>query len=472
MGLYSNTGAFNVALNDTTGSGRYSASGALRIKLVSGSSYVGLYDADGSLNVVDVSGVSINTYGGLYHPSGALRCRIAPGTFSGTLAPDGSYYFNGLFSPLDLFSAGEEGVWYDPSDFSTMFQTSSGNTPVTTVEQPVGLLLDKSKGMALGSELITNGTFNSDLTGWTIGTNLSVIWEAGKAKITRSGAITASAAFEVNFTTVVGRVYKVQFTFSGTGTGAAFGIFNGASAIFGPSAVGNGSFTYYFVATGTTSQLNFWCNDGQTVLLDDVSVKNIAGNHAYQTTSASRPILKIDSNNKYHLFFDGIDDSFSTATFNPNTNKLQIFAGVRKLSDVAQGVLLETNSVGNGRFAFFAPNGAAANNYQFVSFGTSAAFATISSQVAPITNVISGLSDIASPFAIVRNNGVVSQTSTATQGTGNYLNNPLYIGRRGGTTLPYNGHLYGLIIRFSTTNLDAATISNTETWINGKTMAY
>lgn len=43
-----------------------------------------------------------------------------------------------------LFSAGEQGVWYDPSDFSTMFQDAAGTIPVTTVGQAVGRILDKS----------------------------------------------------------------------------------------------------------------------------------------------------------------------------------------------------------------------------------------------------------------------------------------------------------------------------------------
>lgn len=50
----------------------------------------------------------------------------------------------GGFSPKSLFAAGEQGVWYDPSDFSTMFQDAAGTTPVTAVEQPVGKILDKS----------------------------------------------------------------------------------------------------------------------------------------------------------------------------------------------------------------------------------------------------------------------------------------------------------------------------------------
>jgi len=48
------------------------------------------------------------------------------------------------FSPIQLFNAGEQGVWYDPSDYSSMFQDSAGTIAVTGLEQPVGLLLDKS----------------------------------------------------------------------------------------------------------------------------------------------------------------------------------------------------------------------------------------------------------------------------------------------------------------------------------------
>ena len=40
--------------------------------------------------------------------------------------------------PRSLFSAGEQGIWLDPSDFSTLFQDAAGTTPVTAVGQPVG----------------------------------------------------------------------------------------------------------------------------------------------------------------------------------------------------------------------------------------------------------------------------------------------------------------------------------------------
>lgn len=64
------------------------------------------------------------------------------------------------FSPLSLFSAGEQGVWYDPSDLTTMFEDSAGLTPVHTpgngvADSPVALLFDKHSG-AVG----TNGAYS------------------------------------------------------------------------------------------------------------------------------------------------------------------------------------------------------------------------------------------------------------------------------------------------------------------------
>jgi hypothetical protein len=52
-------------------------------------------------------------------------------------------------------------------------------------------------------------------------------------------------------------------------------------------------------------------------------------------------------------------------------------------------------------------------------------------------------------------------------GTGNFGNWPLYIGRRGGTTLPYNGRIYGLVIRGAAST--DAQISAMEKWMAAKT---
>lgn len=75
-------------------------------------------------------------------------------------------FVSAIFSPAELFAAGEQGAWYDPSDFSTMFQDAAGTTPVTGVEQPVGLLLDKSGNLQVAVYGTT--TFNSGAGGFGI----------------------------------------------------------------------------------------------------------------------------------------------------------------------------------------------------------------------------------------------------------------------------------------------------------------
>ena len=35
----------------------------------------------------------------------------------------------------ELFANGEQGVWYDPSDFSTLFQDAAGATPVAFADR-------------------------------------------------------------------------------------------------------------------------------------------------------------------------------------------------------------------------------------------------------------------------------------------------------------------------------------------------
>lgn len=52
--------------------------------------------------------------------------------------------FCAAFTPAELFRGGVKGVWFDPSDLSTLFQDAAGTIPVTGPDQPVGLILDKS----------------------------------------------------------------------------------------------------------------------------------------------------------------------------------------------------------------------------------------------------------------------------------------------------------------------------------------
>ena len=179
--------------------------------------------------------------------------------------------------------------------------------------------------------------------------------------------------------------------------------------------------------------------------------KSGRGNHLSQSASSSCPILRQNATTSaYYLEFDGADDflvSSATIDFSAK-NEVTLFAGLRKLSDAALGMLVELSpsTIGNsGAFYVTAPNGAAAN-LAFGSKGTSLVSAqTLNEFSAPISGVFYGYANIATPICSSYFNAGVMRSFTTSQGTGNYGNHLLYVGRRGGTSLPFVGHLYGLI---------------------------
>ena len=94
------------------------------------------------------------------------------------VTPLGAIYISELatsFSPIDLFQNNEQGAWYDPSDLTTMFQDSAGTMPVTADGQPVGLILDKSKGLVLGAGVgYASGIDLTVILGWTKGGGVTI----------------------------------------------------------------------------------------------------------------------------------------------------------------------------------------------------------------------------------------------------------------------------------------------------------
>jgi hypothetical protein len=379
------------------------------------------------------------------------------------------------WNPSYIFYGGEPGVWYDPSDLTTLFQDSAGTTPVTAAGQTVGLMLDKSKGLAPGSELVTNGDFSGGATGWSAGPTPPTGWTFADG--TCSG-LAATGGYQNIGQIVSGRSYVAEFTISNYVNGLV-SLSSSAVGGFGSQFSGNGVKRQIFTATATGTVGFVRRTTNFTGTLDNISVKELPGNHATQATLAQRPTYQVDGSGYAYLSFDGSVSGMVTNTITPGIDKVQVFAGVRKLSDAAEAVMLEMNTTydtGNGAFALFAPGGiSVARDSAFVwaSKGTLKSFSgpVAAAFPAPITNVLACIGDIAGDASILRVNSVQVSQSTADQGTGNYLAYPLYIGRRGGTTQPFNGRLYSLIVRFGA-NLAANQITSAENWVNSKTGAY
>ena len=353
-----------------------------------------------------------------------------------------------------LFRAGEQGFAYDINDLSTLYQDAAGTIPVTAAGQPVGLVLDKSKGALRGIEKWDDSTTKITGASSKVSPNVYRVYSPDASY----------SAVSTDNTLIVGRYYEVSLTVNSItvlGSGVALEGFSDKTL----NSVGS----FRFILPATTTKLSIKrAGSACDIQVSNISLKELSGNHAYQTTSASRPLLQRNATTgAYYLAFDGTDDFLVTSSIDfTATDKVSLFAGVRKLSDNIAGFIAELSAItsaNNGSFSIGVGGGSGIESYTSGSKGTTATYAVLLKTQNPAFNapnsaVISAITQTSSDTNILRLNGAQAAQSTADLGTGNYGNYPLYIGRRGGTTFPFNGHLYSLIgvARLTT---DAETIA-------------
>lgn len=132
----------------------------------------------------------------------------------------------------------------------------------------------------IGSELVTNGTFDTDLTGWSTNAAVSPTWDAGRLSQVYDGGPTGPYQA---FTTEVGKVYEATGTlvsstaFSintklrvGSGT-----VPNAGLADSEVISANNTTVSVVFVATGTTSYVYLRNDSSATTVWDNISVREI-----------------------------------------------------------------------------------------------------------------------------------------------------------------------------------------------------
>ncbi len=436
--------------------------------------------------------------------------------------------FSRPFSPASFFANGEQGWWYDPSNFATLFQDSAGTTPVTAVEQPVGLQLDLS---GRGNHRFQSTSANRPVVSARV--NLltktedfsDAVWTKSGATVTANaitapnGTLTADKLVETSAlaqhatftsatlaaTTYTSIVYAKKdegpqrwLNLFPQGTGVS------ASAIFD---VTNGIVTAtsgaQYIDSDITPVGNDWYLCSITFTGAAVSVTNVV----YLSNSGTTPAPGYTGNGTSGIYIWGADlrptnqgvglpvyQRVNTSTdydstgfpiyIKPNgsnqfmqtnsinfssTDKMTVWQGVRKLSDAAVGMFYETSqaySSFTGSFALYNIS----TNYKTASGGSLFAEATSTSLPSPITNVLTEIASISGDQLDLRINGVLNAQSTANQGTGNFGNYPAYFYARAGTTFFFNGNDYGSIARGAAST--AAQITAGETYINSKTKAF
>jgi hypothetical protein len=189
----------------------------------------------------------------------------------------------------------------------------------------------------------------------------------------------------------------------------------------------------------------------------------------YQRVGSFLDVSEEGKARRGRLWYNGTSHFMQTGTITPGTDKVQVFAGVRKLSDAANGMLIELGAYSLNSFRLECPPSTLDGRYRFSSYGSLGSFATTPANYAsPHTDVLAAASSISDDYNVLRVNGATAATSSSDQGTGNYLAYPLYFGARAGTSLFFNGYEDTSIIRFGP-NLDAGTISKVESYVASKT---
>lgn len=125
-----------------------------------------------------------------------------------------------------------------------------------------------------GSELVTNGDFASDVSGWSVsGTGATLTWNAGGyAELNRNGS---SATMSQTITTVAGRYYTVQYDLvSSSGSAAVQATFgDGTYPASQSSTLQRYTFTGYASGTSTNIQISVFNTTTGTCGIDNVSIR-------------------------------------------------------------------------------------------------------------------------------------------------------------------------------------------------------
>ena len=439
--------------------------------------------------------------------------RDARSPIDGILSPFG-VLMGSAFSPVSLFTSGSQGVWLDPSDLSTMFTDRAGTIPVTAPGQTVGKRLDKSgRGnhataptdtarLIYGVEPKTGRrnalvwTEQFDNANWIVNVGISV---TANSVIAPDGTTTADlvtktaadASFYQNVTVTPNTQYVFSFyALAGTSSNNYYSVYNntGAADIVAltsyQSSLSSSTWARVSVAfttpTGCTSIRVFTNRElGSvlgTVFLWGAQLELGSTATAYQRVTTAYDVTEAGVPTCHYVQYDGVDDSMSTAAIDfTATDKMSVFAGVRKLSDVTEQILYELSAsafANPNSFAMYAGDNGTARGAFWTGLnhgnGTpvSAEYSAVAG--APVSTMLTALLAIQStPRTVIRTNGTVIGTLTGTADAGSFGNYPLYMGRRNNASFPFNGRDYGIIVVGKATS--AAEITSTEAYLAANT---
>ena len=164
------------------------------------------------------------------------------------------------------------------SDYDSDLYATSGSD--------ITAIFDQSDG-SLGSELVTNGDFSSDVSGWTKDGDASstIGYDSGRLKVT--AATNYDGASQSVSGLVVGQTYKFSADYE-LGTATQLQIRAGSEPSTDLSSPSSGTAVNYFVADSTSMTIYVRTGGSTgTIFFDNISVKKVNGKHLTNGTTAT-----------------------------------------------------------------------------------------------------------------------------------------------------------------------------------------
>ena len=160
------------------------------------------------------------------------------------------------------------------TDRASAFITSSYNTGWMNGDIKLATLSDTDDTDVTGSELVTNGTFDSDVSGWTGTSGGSIAYSSGRAQVTSSSYYGAVQAITVE----VGKTYVLSFNAQAGTSNPRIRVGDASNPVkYVNQGIGAGPNDHYYtiIATDNTTIRIFLStsNASGTSFFDNVSVR-------------------------------------------------------------------------------------------------------------------------------------------------------------------------------------------------------
>ena len=157
-------------------------------------------------------------------------------------------------------------------------------------------MLDKSQGLQFGDELVVNGTYDSNINGWTVpsGSASTISYSNGALAGTRGNE--GIAVSTLSTPVVTGKTYRLEFDIVSKSDTSGWvyiklnSFLTDQNSTYGKST---GKKIYTFTATTGANVIEIFAGGvaSFSFVIDNVSLVEVKGSHATQSDSTKRPVF-------------------------------------------------------------------------------------------------------------------------------------------------------------------------------------